>query len=233
MKADEYIHGGAGIRQLTEGEKKRNDTRLATTAHEDHDDHDDHEHDKFEHKSETSVVPHESNDQRFVWGDLERNLKPYFDPKDHKHKNQVETAPLYRFMTWADPKFVSAYSVGSYVLFVADRKNLDRPIAFLVEGVSNNPNSYILRADLASYLMRAKKWTEADQLLTVALDLLSNHPPKTEAETSGVQDCYRWAILLAREQADTSRERRLALSCLTLFPDDPVARRTLDPTIGK
>jgi hypothetical protein len=63
------------------------------------------------HHDETSVIPERERDPRWLWGDIERQVKPFFDVRHHFHRPVREVLPLYRFMTWADPTFVQGYAV--------------------------------------------------------------------------------------------------------------------------
>lgn len=145
LKTDDYVHGGMLLRSMTQSEKERKLDR-ATSAdgivrHEGY---------------ETGVTPTKTNDFRGLWGDIEGNVKPFYDLRSHKHRDPSECLPLYRFMTWADPTFVQGYMVGAQVINGAE--GADAAVAFLEEGLRYNPKSISHRIENARYRVTRRNW---------------------------------------------------------------------------
>ncbi len=226
MKADEYLHGGAAMRRLTEGEMRRNDARLASTQSPDGSD-------PVQHHNETSEIPHPNNDKRLGWGEIERSVKPWVDPKNHRHVNLRETIPLYQFMTWIDPTFVSAYVVGAHVIYSSDKSKIGEVIAWLHKGVQASPKSVALQTELGRYLAEAQGFDEAQNCLRSAISIGESAQDLTAAEDDALQDAYRWMILIQRKLNNKISEREYALRALKRFPNDPIALHTINPSYGR
>jgi len=79
------------------------------------------------------------------------------------------TLPLLRLITWLDNHFILAYDFGGYFLAV----NQDKPregVAFLKEGLKNNPDDYDLHQTLAFiYFHKIKNYGEAVKYGKLAL----------------------------------------------------------------
>lgn len=213
-KTDEYLHGGVLLRAMTNKEKS-GIARSATSGDE-----------VQRHEGETSVIPEAERDPRGVWGDLERNIKPFYDVSGHKHRNVRETLPLFRFMTWADPRFIQGYITGSYVLYASDHGRVQEVIAYLREGIAHNPRSPELCTECARYLFaHAGRPLEAEELLLRSIHLHSNREDRDGGEDA--LNAYRWLVLLYRETGRLELAGRWARRGLQKFPNDPVFERTL------
>jgi tetratricopeptide (TPR) repeat protein len=216
-KTDEYIHGGVLLRPMTPSEIANGVARATsgdkTVVHSGY---------------ETGVVPEKAHDPRGFWGDIEREVKPYFDVRAHKHRDPVESLPLYRFMTWADPHFIAGYVVGAQV--IASQKGQGSSadaISFLHEGIQYNPRSIPLLVESARYrLTRTRQYREAERELLAAIANASERRP-AEPDLSPLEDAYRWLVLLYRHEGRREDELRWAREGLAKFPDDPVCRHTL------
>ncbi|HPZ09516.1 MAG TPA: tetratricopeptide repeat protein [Candidatus Eremiobacteraeota bacterium] len=83
----------------------------------------------------------------------------------------TQMLPILRLITWLDPGFIKAYDFGGYFLAI----NLDKPedgIAFLEEGIRNNPESYDLYQGLAFiYFNKMKDYPQAIRCAKRALDI--------------------------------------------------------------
>jgi tetratricopeptide (TPR) repeat protein len=174
-RAHDYMHGGMVFRAATEAEVSAG-KRLATHGDSLEDHHG---------TQETSVVPEQSYDPRSFWGDIERNTQPWMDIRHHGHRDLVESLPLFRIMTWADPHFIEGYDMGSYLVFSAAKdRNVDRAMEFLAEGIKNNPNSYRLLKSYGHYVLTQKHdaRTAASYLQRAVeiLELRAKRPPARE-----------------------------------------------------
>ncbi len=213
-KTDEYIHGGVHLRPMTDKERANGADR-ATSA------------DNVQQHTgfETGVVPSKTKDPRGFWGNIEREVKPYFDVHAHKHRDPKETLPLYRFMTWADPKFIPGYYVGAQVM-ASTRGPVDAA-AFLEEGIRYNPQSIALHTEAARYILISKSdKTKAELHLLTAIKQASGRE-LSESDKPVLQDAYRWLVLLYRSQDDRQKELEWARRGIALFPTDPVCRHSL------
>lgn len=214
-KTDEYLHGGMLLRAMTAAERDAG-AKEATSA------------DNIQsHHGETSVIPEPNRDARGFWGDIERNVKPYFDVHGHKHRNVRETLPLYRFLTWADPTFVPGYYTGAYVLYSSDHGRIGEVLNLLAEGIRYNPRSVVLHVEYARYAyMHGNRSAEAKTCLTQAIRLGRATQPN-ETEKDAVLDAYRWLVLIYRKEGSLRQAETLARVGAALYPGDPVFTRTL------
>lgn len=87
-------------------------------------------------------------DWRGFIGDLEREVKPWMDPKlgrIAKARSQ-EVMPWFRLMTLANPHRVRGYRVGTGMMMMEGTPEaLDRAWEFAEEGIRNNPDSHEMR----------------------------------------------------------------------------------------
>jgi len=137
MKTERYLDSGIAYQphinvQGMASEKAREASNLAnnSTASSAHDDHD--------HEHPATLIRTQQGDFRGFLGNLEREVKPYRDPRlGHRHTSGEELLPWYRLMTLANPHQVRAYLIGAMWLSQQDKN--DEAIAFLKEGIQNNP----------------------------------------------------------------------------------------------
>lgn len=210
-KSDEYLHSGVRIRAMTKNEISNNNVRQASSS------------DGLQsHHNETSVIPAKENDPRWLWGDIERSVRPWFDVRGHKHRNPEETIPLFRFMTWIDPHFIPGYLVGANVILFSGKERTDEAMRFIFEGIRNNPSSVALNTEYARYLISKQGKLEA--ALPYLLNSLGIATKKklSEAEAIALNDTYRWLVLAYRNLGKIDLARNYARNAITLFPNDPV-----------
>jgi len=227
VKTDEYTHGGVWLRPMTEREKRLRTAREASSA------------DSFDtHHDETSVIPERERDPRWLWGNIERQVKPFFDVRHHFHRPVREVLPLYRFMTWADPTFVQGYLVGAQMILFDNKQNLREAIAFLKEGARNNPRSIALFTELGRYaLVQLGDYAQAESYLRQALrngdywvqrgnaSIILQNP----FERDGWRDAYRWLAILKQREHRIDEQCEWARRGLHYFPDDPVLHQFATP----
>ena len=72
----------------------------------------------------------------------------------------AEILPLFRMVTLLDPHFIQAYDTGAFNL-VVDLKKVDEGLAFLREGIRNNPDSFELNWEYGFLMYYEKKYEEA------------------------------------------------------------------------
>lgn len=95
---------------------------------------------------------------------------------DHIHheyygdlSREQELVPYYRIITWLDPKWVDAYYVGSYLLYMY--KQPEESIKFAEEGVKFNPDSARLNFNLGQLYVLTKQYQKSLPYLNKALSL--------------------------------------------------------------
>ena len=149
IQTERYLHGGVSFRKGTTVEMEE--------EHECHDPEHGHDHEcEPGHDSEhdpdhdaacsfhgaDTAIPRKEDDFRGWVGDLYRRVKPWQDPsKPHIHTDGVELLPWFRLMTMSDPHYVQGYLAGAYWL---QMKNLEEALAFVEEGLRNNPDAFQL-----------------------------------------------------------------------------------------
>lgn len=137
IKTERYLHSGIGLETHIDkalsisGATKSIDTHqeaLGEKAHQ-------HEGEKTE-----TLIPDREKDFRGFVGALQRNVKPFAGPNSgHEHSDGRELLPWFRLMTLSDPHYIRGYTVGAWWLM---RRNYEESVAFIEEGVANNPNAF-------------------------------------------------------------------------------------------
>ncbi len=220
LKADKYLHNGVDLRGLTAREGKSHDVARANSAAGEHD---------CGHHDETTVIPEGERDWRGVFGDLEREIKPYQDMRNHRHRDPEEALPLFRLMTWSNPRFVPGYVIGAS-LIARERSKVPEAVSFLKEGAKNNPHSIEIQNALGMMLTaRQRWWDEAVPYLKRAIQIGAARDPRTltEDESEAYRDAFRWLVLNRREAGRPAEARAAALAGLHAFPGDVVCRNHL------
>ena len=90
-----------------------------------------------------ALIPDAEDDFRGIVGYLERQVKPFFGPRHpHHHTDGQEVLPWFRVMTISDPHYLPGYTTGAWWLNSRER---DEALAFIEEGIRNNPDSFQVR----------------------------------------------------------------------------------------
>lgn len=225
LKVDKYAHSGVDLRGLTDGEKKNKASDQVASKDGGK------EQGNREHRGdETTVVPSASNDWRGIYGSLEREVQPYEDMAHHTHRDPKEALPLFRLMTWSNPHFIPGYTVGA-AMIARDHAKIDDAVAFLKEGMTNNPDSIEISSDLGAMLtIRKHNYAQALPYLKQSIDNGSRRDRTTlsDDEKEAYQAAYRWTVLNRREAKDPAAARAAALAGLKLFSNDVVCRHYLE-----
>jgi hypothetical protein len=220
LKTDKYLHNGVDLRGTTDLEREAGDADKVTSA----------KGEAWQHNSEeTTVVPSAQRDWRGFIGSIEREVRPYEDMSNHTHRDPKETLPLFRLMTWSNPHFIPAYTVGA-ALIAQDKTKIGDAVAFLRDGVKNNPQSIEIHTALGQMLTsKQRAFNEAQPYLKQAIALGHARDVKTltEDEMDAWQNAYRWMVLNRREAGDAAAARAAAQEGLRFFPDDVVCQRYL------
>lgn len=89
---------------------------------------------------------------------------------------EQELMPYYRLITWLDPKWIDAYYVGSYMLYIY--KQPEESIKFAEEGVKLNPKSAKLNFNLGQLYILTRDYQKALPYLEKALTLTQDKREK-------------------------------------------------------
>lgn|GEM_PF-930102 len=106
------------------------------------------------------------------------------DHYHHEYENRGEywknppLLQLTRFITYLDPHFVQAYSVGGYDLALSFQQK-DTGINFIKEGLTNNPDSYELNFLLGFLRFHYKEYSQAAYSLAKAFHLAKDDMDRT------------------------------------------------------
>jgi hypothetical protein len=222
LKVDKYLHRGVDMRGLTKEERERDSAQRVQNGTS--------EAGNREHTDETTIVPTACTDWRGVLGDVERDIKPFADMGSHTHRDPREALPLFRLMTWSNPRFVQGYTTGA-VMMARQKKTLTEALEFLAEGQRNNPESIEIEATFAFLLMKgAKKLSaEAASHAEKGLANVALKDVKTLSEDEGAawQDCIRWRVLAYRDSGQHQKAIEAARDGLKAFPDDATCTKLL------
>jgi hypothetical protein len=224
LKVDKYLHNGIDMRGLTKEEKEQHTAQQVGHGKGKPTDG------NREHTDETTIVPTARTDWRGVLGDVERDIKPFSDMSNHTHRDPREALPLFRLMTWSNPKFVQGYTTGA-VMMARQKKAINEALNFLAEGERNNPDSIEIQATFAFLLLKreAARYTEAIAHAERGLANTQLKDPKTlnDDELVAWQDCVRWRVLAYRDSQQRERAIQAAREGLRQFPDDATCTKLL------
>ena len=218
LKVDKYLHNGVDLRGLTSSEKSQNFSDVRTSAK-------DIKAGMKQHTGETTVVPSADRDWRGVIGNIEREVQPYQDMRDHTHKDPKEALPLFRLMTQANPQYINGYVIGA-AMIARDKAHIGDAIRFLQEGAANNPESIEIKAELGSFFVTPKynrqDFKIAEAYLVPALVNATKRDPSTlsDDEKDAWEDCYRWLVLAYRYDNKPREANAVAAEGLKHFPRD-------------
>ena len=193
------------------------------------------------HAGTQTLIPERERDYRGVVGMLHRQVKPWRDPsRSHLHTDGTELLPWFRIMTMNDPHYVTGYAVGGWWVSLHDG---DTALAFLDEGLRNNPEAFQIRLTRGLLLLRrARSGPDADPGLTEALSKefllaaeqgLAQRPDATDEPVteqrgwspfleSDLWTACQMAVLLEQHYGNASEAVALANRFLEVFPDNPV-----------
>ncbi|MBB6050204.1 hypothetical protein [Armatimonas rosea] len=222
LKVDKYLHRGVDMRGLTKEEREHDSAQRVQNGTA--------EAGNREHTDETTVVPTARTDWRGVLGDVERDIKPFANMGSHTHRDPREALPLFRLMTWSNPKFIQGYTTGA-VMMARQKQSKQQALAFLAEGLRNNPDSVEIEATFAFLLMKgeARRWDEAVDHAERGLAALQKRDLRTlsDDERGAWQDCIRWRVLAYRNLGRSQQAIQAAQEGLRQFPDDATCTKLL------
>jgi hypothetical protein len=221
MKAERLLHNGVETRALTDAEKQDARRWHSQEAHGQETPVARNE------EEETTVVPNREADHRGILGDLERQIKPYMDMRNHTHRDPGDTAALFRMMTWANPHFIPGWVVGANVL-AEDLKRPKDALTFLREGVVQNPDSLELQAEIGRYLLyKYHDAPGAEKCFRQAIALGAAQRSMPEDQTEAWENAHRWLVIQYHNLGRQREAREIALLATRRFPQSGYFRKAL------
>jgi hypothetical protein len=219
LRTDLYLHNGVELRPLSELELKSGRQGVGTS---------DKEMNQLRNEDKViTIVPPPNHDFRGILGDIERQTSAYTDMKAHDHRDPVAALPLFRLMTWIDPKFIPAWTTGA-VTIARDRSSVGaaKSIAFLNEGLKANPNNIDILSQIGFInIARKRDLREAVKHLEQARAQALAAETLTEDDKEALRTAYRWLGLCYRDLGEHAMlEQRMTEAC-KIFPDDKVLER--------
>ena len=261
VKTETYLHGGIAYRPHTEtgeergsarnrpGRRDRGGAGAPATLEElsgrgESAEGEDRDHDQ-EEEFQTVIRVKESDFRGFI-GDLEREIKPWRDPKAaHLLTPSADILPWYSFMTWANPYFIRGYRGGAWLLNTEGR--IEAALQFLEEGIDKNgdhPELYLLYLSKTQILVRdaMMKKISFDAALDSAREGFeaglrvrpdggeiggdANGLSWSESHEEQLLDLARFVPLLLERMERREDALAAARESLRWMPDDAVLNRT-------
>jgi hypothetical protein len=228
IKAERVLHNGVEMRALTAREQK-NPRRWRVEHLHDEDAHGEHLHEI----GKTTVIPNRAADRRGILGDLERQIHPYVDIRNHRHRDEGDTAALFRLMTWANPHFIQGWVVGADVLGGAMHRPKEA-LAFLKEGVAQNPDSIELQNEVGRYLLyHFHEGVQAEQYFRRAIALGETATPRSEDEADAWENAHRWLFIRCQRALRHREAIAIARIAIQRFPQAGYFRRALQRELAQ
>ena len=130
VKTERYLHNGIGYApHITE--KDISDPDSVQT----------------DYSGTPTLIRPPTEDWRGFIGDIEREVKPWLDPKVHmSHERGIELLPWFRLMTLVNPHRIRGYRIGAFLMMSRESvDSLQEAWDYIKEGLENNPDSHELR----------------------------------------------------------------------------------------
>lgn len=193
-----------------------------------------------------TVIRVKDSDFRGFIGDLEREIKPWRDPKSaHLLTPSADILPWYSFMTWANRYFIRGYRGGAWLLNTEGK--VEEALKFLEEGIEKNgdhPELYLLYLSKTQILVRdaMRKKRSYDAALDSAREGFeaglrvrpeageiggdANGLSWSESHEEQLLDLARYVPLLLERMERQEDALAAARESLRWMPDDAVLNRT-------
>jgi tetratricopeptide (TPR) repeat protein len=148
----------------------------------------------------------------------------YIQPVKGYHGNPSELLPWYRMQTVVNPNDTSAYVNGAF--FLADFNNkLDEALAFLHEGIVNNPESPEINLAIGRlYIEKWKKYDEAIPYLEKAVAFGREIKNRNLSQDRTVGNSYVFLVDAYRKTGDLESALRVAEDGLKICPNYALVR---------
>lgn len=218
-RTDLYLHNGVELRPLSEQEIRagrsgvgvdRNSKKLLG-----------------DEENLVTTIPGADRDFRGIFGDLERETGPYKDMHRHTHNAPESTLPLFRLMTWVDPQFIVGWTTGAMILNDHTPEGTRKALAFLKEGLRENPDSIelltrvgvVTATDLKDIPGSLRWFSQGYQIGMQRREHLSDEGKEA------LLDNMRWVAIVCARLGRTGDVRRVVEQGIRMFPDDQVMLR--------
>jgi len=221
VRTDLYLHNGVEMRMLTESEKRQgkrgvgsSDEELGALLNDD---------------ALVTLVPGKERDFRGIFGDIERETQTYQRMEGHAHNEPEDSIPLFRLMTWIEPKFIPGWTTAATITAgKRTEESFDKAIAILREGLEANPNHVGLLNELGRFYAGKKKdFGSAIPVLQRAVDQDLDVANLDVDTAESYLNAHRWLALCYRETGAPGNQQQVAALGLKRFPQDPVLSRLL------
>lgn len=217
LRTDLYLHNGVEMRVLSDSEMKAGQSGVGTGDKKHWDD---------ESKLVT-VIPPKERDFRGIFGDIERATSAFKEMKGHDHNEPQKALPLFRLMTWLDPRFIPGWTIGANVLGREKNGGFDRAVAHLQEGLASNPGNVEIMGDLGVLFAGSDKREFATALTYFEPIVRKKHDltKLSEEEADALLSAFRWTAMCYRETGRREDQVNCARYGLMFFKDDQVLER--------
>ncbi|MFU8779488.1 MAG: hypothetical protein ACNA71_00515 [Kiritimatiellia bacterium] len=191
------------------------------------------------HAGTQTLIPAGERDYRGFIGRMHRHVKPWRDPsKAHLHTDGTQLLPWFRIMTRNDPNYVPGYSIGGWWVSLHDE---EASLAFMNEGVRNNPAAFQIRLARGFLLMRRLRqqgepdpvllenvWTDFREAVRLGLAQRPDSAlgsPEEQPGWSAFQEQDLWSacqalVIVEMRYGDAASARQLAEAYFALFPEN-------------
>ena len=224
VRTDLYLHNGVEMRPRTSEEQSGG--RQAESAAEG-------EAEIGHNEDIVTVIPSAERDFRGVFGEVERQVAAYKGMQDHHHNDPVTTLPLFRLMTWIDPKFIPGWTTAAFVMTTLKDPGANASAKrFLLDGLVENPDCLAILAAIGRHEVVVER---REDLAIKYLELARVAGRKnlnflSEDERTSLQECYRWLAFAYRDIGQVMKMQEVAREGLRYFPEDVPLAGALKPT---
>ncbi len=184
-----------------------------------------------------------SEDFRGFLGNLERETKPFQDPKlPHQHGRTDELLPWYRVMTLTDPHNLRGYMIGTMLLMFAKKPH--DALSFIEEGIEKNrddPEAFRLYASLTQVHWKCRRLEEALAAARTGYEMGKAVRPE-EGKAGAIKKGVKWTddiendflfvarcyALFLEKKGEVDPALRVAEEIVSLAPDDIPTKRMIE-----
>ncbi len=160
---------------------------------------------------------------RDAWRGIFRKFE-FFHPINGFHGDPLELLPWYRMQTKINPLDKQAYINGAFFL-VDMAKKPDEALAFLEEGIKNNPRSPELHAAVGQfYYEKLKDYDEAVPYLQKAVTFGKEMQNRDDAEEEAFGNAYLFLTMAHRKRGDLDAALRVAEEGVAECPEKAFVR---------
>lgn len=209
----------------------------------------DHEHEHQHHQpgccsgGVPTLMRTASQDFRGFLGHLERETKPFQDPKlPHQHGRTDELLPWYRVMTLTDPHNMRGYMIGAMLLMFAKKPH--EALSFIQEGIEknrDNPQAFRLYASLTQVHWKSRRLEEALAAARTGYEMGKAVRPEG-GKAGAIKKGVKWSddvendflfvarcfALFLEKKGEIGRSLRVAEEIAFLAPDDVATKRMIE-----